>query len=248
MRFRLGVLLALTAAAMFGQPAPSPEAVARGKKEYQQACSFCHGVDATGSRGPDLVRSAVVNHDTNGDTIGPVIRNGRPDKGMPPIPMTDRQIADVAAFLHDRALQALHSSHVPVDYPLEKLLTGNVSAGRAYFNGAGKCSTCHSPEGDLKGVATKYTPINLQSRFLYPAGAPVTATVTLRPGQQFSGRVVEQDEFNIAIRNAAGWYRSWPKRAVRVEVHDPLEAHRHLLSQYTDKDVHNLFAYLETLK
>src|SRR5215472_378261 len=109
-------------------PAPTPEqlaAVERGQKQFQQSCGFCHGSDATGARGPDLVRSALVAHDLKGELIGEVIRSGRPDKGMPALPMTGEQISDIAAFLHARSKEAVESSGVPSDYPIEKLLTGN---------------------------------------------------------------------------------------------------------------------------
>src|SRR5215471_12882058 len=137
-------------------PAPSSEqlaAIDRGAKQFQQSCGFCHGQDATGARGPDLVRSSLVAHDAKGELIGDVIRNGRPDKGMPALPLTAEQIADVAAFLHARAKSALESSEVPSAYPAEKLLNGNADKGRAFFEGAGRCKDCHSPTGDLAGIS-----------------------------------------------------------------------------------------------
>jgi mono/diheme cytochrome c family protein len=100
-------------------PTPSPEqlaAIDRGAKQFQRSCGFCHGQDATGALGPDLVRSPLVAHDVTGKLIGEVIRNGRPDKGMPASPLTPEQISDIAAFLHARAKIALDSSEAPVTY------------------------------------------------------------------------------------------------------------------------------------
>jgi cytochrome c oxidase cbb3-type subunit 3 len=225
---------------------PDPAAIERGRKEFVQACGFCHGNDATGSRAPDLIRSKSVNHDENGETVGPIIRNGRPDKGMPAFPNVN--VDDIVAFLHAQAYTALHSAHVPRDYPVENLLTGNAAAGKAFFEGAGKCSGCHSVTGDLKGVAKKYSPIDLQSRFLYPSGVKATAKVTLKSGEQIPGKLASTDEFNIALWDSNGWYRSFPRNAVKVEIQDPLAGHRQLLYQYTDKNVHDLFTYLETLQ
>ena|SRR5689334_12647428 len=125
-------------------------AAERGRTQFQQSCGFCHGADATGARGPDLVRSPLVAHDVKGDQIGPVIRQGRPDKGMPALPLNDAQIQEVAAFLHARAAEALHSASVPSAYPVEKLLTGKAEAGKTFFYGAGGCDKCHSPTGDLE--------------------------------------------------------------------------------------------------
>ena len=94
----------------------------------------------------------------------------------------------------------------------------------------------------------KYSPLELQQRFLYPSkGAVKTATIR-SAGKTFEGTLVHADEFEIAITGKDGWYRSWPRSAVQVEIHDPLDAHRALMPKYTDADVHNLFAYLETLK
>jgi cytochrome c oxidase cbb3-type subunit 3 len=227
---------------------PDPAAVKRGKDKFVATCGFCHGNDGTGSRAPDLVRSPLLMHDTNGETIGPVIRNGMPDDGMPAFPFTDAQISDIAAFLHAQALVALHSNRVPGDYPVEKLLTGNAPAGKDYFDGAGGCTKCHSVTGDLKEIGRRYAPIVLQSRILYPSGAKVSVTVTLPSGQKVEGPLVARDEFTVALRDSAGWYRSFALKNVKAEVHDPLDEHRALLHKYTDKDVHNLFAYLESLK
>ncbi len=251
MIFRYAVFfLAPVAFAQTKPPLFDPAAVEHGRTQFKSSCGFCHGDDATGNRAPDLIRSALLSHDVNGNMIGPVIRNGRPDKDMPAFPtLSDNAVADIVVFLHKQAYDALHSAGVPNDYPLKKLLTGNADAGKAYFNGAGGCSGCHSPSGDLAGVAKKYSPLNLQQRFLNPArAARVTATVTLANAQKDEGAVVHSDEFEIAIMAPGGWYKSWKRSEVTVELHDPLAAHRALMTKYTDKDIHDLFAYLETLQ
>jgi cytochrome c oxidase cbb3-type subunit III len=223
-------------------------AVERGHKQFEQSCGFCHGPDATGARGPDLVRSPLVAHDVKGDLIGDVIRHGRPDKGMPAMPLTDAQVSDIAAFLHARAAEALSSNGVPSGYPVEKLLTGNADAGKAFFNGAGGCNKCHSPTGDLERVAAKYPPIDLEAHMLYPEGHHTTVVVTLPSGEQIKGPLVHVDEFMVSLRDGSGGYRSFSREKVKVELQDALAAHRELLGKLTQADVHNLFAYLETLK
>ncbi|HLY19272.1 MAG TPA: c-type cytochrome [Bryobacteraceae bacterium] len=241
---RCAAVAATLAATGFSQQ----HTAARGQKEFAQSCGFCHGEDATGARAPDLVRSPLVNRDSGGELIGPVIRNGRPDNGMPALPLPDNTIQDIVYFLHQRVKQAAGSSRVGGDYPIERLLTGDADAGRAYFNGAGKCATCHSPTGDLAGIAKKYAPLYLEERILAPRRGVVTLTVTTPAGEQISGKMAHLDEFSVALRDESGWYHSWSREKVKVEVHDPLQAHHELLGKYTDTDIHNLFAYLETLK
>ena len=227
-----------------------PQVVKRGHAEFKSSCGFCHGEDAAGNRAPDLIRSTILNHDQGGDLLKPVIHNGRPDKGMPAFAdLPDTQVADMIVFLHSQAYTALHSASVPGDYPLAKLLTGNAEHGKAFFNGAGGCSGCHSVTGDLAGIAQKYRPIDLQQNFVYPkSDAGRTATVTTADGAVFEGAVNHSDEFTIAIVTKDGEYRSWPRDRVQVKITDPLQAHRELTARYTDTNIHDLFAYLETLK
>lgn len=257
-RFKLflyvvAAFLLMTAPSSLAQtPQPDSQAasVERGKKTFAQQCAFCHGADATGARGPDLVRSALVAHDVKGDLIGEVIKNGRPDKGMPPLPATAEEIADITAFLHARAKEAIESSGVPASYAVEKLLTGDLEKGRAFFDGSGGCKNCHSPTGDLAGVARKYSSIELEAHMLYPDRKPVLATVTLPSGEKISGVVSHIDDFVISIRvgDKSGWYRSFLRNSVKLEVKDPLAAHRDLLPKLTQDDMHNLFAYINSLK
>jgi cytochrome c oxidase cbb3-type subunit 3 len=244
---RLIVFIALPLLAQ--EPKFNPTAVARGQSQFKSSCGFCHGEDATGNRAPDLIRSASLSHDTNGDVLAPIIKNGRPDKGMPAFSaLSDAQIADMIVFLHRRAYDALHSNHVPGDYPLSKLLTGSASDGKKFFEGAGGCAKCHSASGDLRGIARKYSPLDLQQRFLYPSKGAVKTAIVRVGNQTFEGTLVHADEFEIGITVKDGWYRSWPRSRVQVEIRDPLDAHRALMPKYSDADVHNIFAYLETLQ
>ncbi len=241
-------ILGLWVTAAHSQTDVKDAAAKRGRAQFAQTCAFCHGPDATGGRGPDLIRSSLVAHDQKGEMIGEVIRSGRPDKGMPAIPATDQQVADIAAYLHARALEALESSSVPLDYPAEKLLTGKADVGKAFFEGSGGCKNCHSATGDLAGVARKYSPVELEAHMLYPGDKPKSAVVTLPSGEQVRGTVVRSDDFMIGVRDDSGWYRSFSRDKVKVELHDPLEAHRKLLDTVTTAQVHDLFAYVNSLK
>jgi cytochrome c oxidase cbb3-type subunit 3 len=224
-------------------------AVENGRSLFVQQCAFCHGRDAGGGEtGPDLTRSDLVKADVKGDKIAPVIRNGRPEKGMPRFGLPDNDIAALVSFIHERnRLADLHpGGRRGVD--VSDLQSGNADAGKAYFNGAGRCASCHSPTGDLAGVANRYKGLRLERRMLYPENANATVTVTLPSGKVITGKLAYQDEFTIGMRDADGWYRSWRTRDVKYKTDAPAEVHAELLAHYTDDDIHNLIAYLQTLR
>jgi mono/diheme cytochrome c family protein len=242
-------------AQLISRPVPSADAVERGRKQFVAQCGSCHGANARGEdNGPDLVRSEIVLDDEQGSLIGPLIRQGRPGDGMPAFDLTDAQIQDLAAFLRERTQAAINRNA----YPLQDLLTGDAKAGQAFFNGAGGCSSCHSPAGDLAGLATRFQPAQLQTRFLYPGGGrggpggaqgkPTTATVTPRTGPAISGTLEFTDDFTVGIRDAEGYYHSFTRNTVKLDIRDPLAAHAQLLGKYTDKNFHDVLAYLVTLK
>lgn len=244
---------------LMGGPRLDPAAVERGRKIFVPTCGFCHGNDARGKSGPDLVRSALVLHDSKGDTIGPVIHNGRPDRGMPAFPaLSMEQIADISTFLHSRAADVTNR----FGYKIGDLITGDPRKGAEFFEGAGHCDRCHSPSGDLAHIASKYEPVELQRRMLYPAPnmidvlmgkavkppVPTKVVVHLPSGQEVSGTLDHIDEFNVSLNDSSGWYHSFSRHNVKVDVQDPRAAHAALLPKYTDDEMHNLLAYLETLK
>jgi cytochrome c oxidase cbb3-type subunit 3 len=229
--------------------AHATEAAAAGGSLFQQNCAFCHGRDAGGGEtGPDLTRSKLVSADVGGDKIGDVVLHGRPDKGMPAFNFSSEQITNLAAFIHSQQNKAMAQSGKRKGVDVSDLQTGNVAAGKAYFNGPGGCATCHSPTGDLAGIASRYEGLQLEERMLYPKDVTNKVTVTLPSGETVSGKLAYLDEFTVGLRDAAGTYRSWPVSAVKVKVDAQVEAHVALFSKYTDDDIHNLMAYMQTLR
>ncbi len=227
---------------------PDAAAAERGARLYAPNCAFCHGEKATGADGPDLVRSPLVLHDEKGELIGPVLLKGRADKGMPAFSaLTAGQVYDIAEFLHLKVELAANRGV----YHTLNVVTGDAKKGEAYFNGAGGCNACHSPTGDLAHIAARYQPDVLQDRFLWPAGFGTgirEVTVTL-PTETFSGTPKRLDDFTVSLIDASGNYHSWPRaNGLQVTVEDRLAAHRQLLGKYTDADIHNLTAYLVTLR
>jgi cytochrome c oxidase cbb3-type subunit III len=241
----------------FGLAAPpDPAAVARGQKTFVANCAFCHGSNANGGNsGPNLVRSVLVLHDEGtGSQIGPVILNGRTDKGMPKFAFSQEQIKDVAAFLLNRSQSTVNR----MNYKTQNINTGDPKAGATFF--AANCASCHSASGDLTGIANKYEPEALLSHILYPdvrsRGAEPnpktqpTVTVTPSSGNAVTGRLTYLDDFTVSLVDGGGENRSWSRETpgLRIDVKDPLQAHADLLPKYTDADMHNVLAYLETLK
>ena len=263
-------LLVTVASAVLGaqQQALTPQsdtaAVERGQKLLVDQCGFCHGANARGgSGGPDLTRSALVQTDEDGKQLGEFLAVGRPDRGMPTFDLSRSQVSDVAAFLHS----AIYLNANRRLYKILDIVVGDAQAGEAYFNGAGRCSSCHSPTGDLKGVGAKYEPATLQGRLLLPRGRAtppggpsvplyadptgIKATVALPSGESVSGGLVKLTDFEVTIYDAgSGRMRSWLRTGdvPKVVVTDPLQAHLDHLTKWTDADMHNMTAYLAGLK
>ena len=176
--------------------------------------------------------------------------------------LTPAEVSDLSHFLHQKVGDTLRSGPYS---QIQNVLTGDAAAGAAFFNGAGKCNTCHSPTGDLAGIAKKFDPPTLQQQFVFPQGSgrggrggrggpvtpskPATVIVTQPSGAAVTGVLVQLDDFNVSLRDSAGVYKTWKRvRGLKVEKHDPYQAHIDLLDQYTDKNIHDVVAYLETLK
>jgi cytochrome c oxidase cbb3-type subunit 3 len=227
------------------------EQVQAGQRIFAAQCGFCHGRDAMGGEsGPDLTRAVLVAQDVRGDKLGPLVRTGRVDKGMPAFNLGDADLSAVVAFVHDQKTKAETLTGGRRSVELADLQTGNADAGKEYFTGA--CARCHSSTGDLAGVASRVRGLPLLQRMLYPApgreGTSAKVWVTLPAGQVVTGKLAYRDEFTIALTDPSGWYRSWPTHQVKFVVDDPLQAHVDQLAKYTDTDMHNVLAYLQTLR
>ena len=248
-------------------PVTDQAAVERGKALLVEQCGFCHGANARGgSGGPDLTRSVIVQEDEGGKQLGAFLRIGRPERGMPKFDLPDAQMGDLAAFLHS----AIYLNANRRLYKILDIVVGDPKAGQAYFNGAGRCSSCHSPTGDLKGVGAKYEPTALQGRLLVPRGragggggrggggsplyqdpTSIKVSVTLPAGETVTGGLVRLTDFDVTLYDAAsGRMRSFLRNGdvPKVVVTDPLQAHVDHLQKWTDTEMHNMTAYLASLK
>jgi mono/diheme cytochrome c family protein len=238
-------------------PQYDPAARERGKTAFGAACGFCHGQNARGGEGgPDLLHSVIVLQDEGGKDLGEFLQKGRPEKGMPAFTgMPQTQSADIATFLHAEVLAAITQRTVQIN-----IVTGDAKAGEAFFYGEGKCSSCHSVTGDLKGIGAKYDAITLQDKAMMPRGgtgfggaAPgpkQTVNVTLPSGESYSGTLERITMFAVTLRDASGTRRTFSRNGdiPKVEVKDPLQGHFDNLLKITDKQMHDTTAYLVTLQ
>jgi cytochrome c oxidase cbb3-type subunit III len=254
------------------RPPGDPAVIERGKGLYVTTCSACHGADLRGGGmgGPNLLRSQTVLSDQHGELILPIVHGGRADKGMPALPLADPDVIAVAEYIHSVAATSRNQGAPPeTEAPPPNAIVGDAKSGETYFNA--KCSSCHSPTGDLQGIGARLPEGKaLQNAWVSgvagggrrgrgsaPAngeGSPdpraIIATVTLATGERIQGPVVRIDNFLVTVRQADGTQRTVRRvgDTPKVELKDPLAAHKAMLSELTDKDMHDVTAYLAGLK
>ena len=239
-----------------------PAEVDKARAIWSAECVTCHGANARGGDGgPNLVRSPLVLHDRYGSGLGPFLKEGHPmQSGKPSSSLTDAQVVQLSHFLRQRLLDTLRGSPL---FDVKNVLTGDAKAGAVYFSGEGKCATCHSATGDLAAIGTRLTPVNIQQRFIFPFGggrgrggaaAPpsrtaTTITVTPPGGTAVTGVRLEEDDFYVTLRESSGAVQTLKRTpGTTVTTTNPLQFHIDLLERITDKQMHDVVAYLETLK
>jgi cytochrome c oxidase cbb3-type subunit III len=252
--------------------AGDPAVIERGKGIYQSICAACHGIDLRGGQqgGPNLLRSQIVLQDKEGELIAPIVQNGRPTPvlgtiPMPPIPLQPDDVKAVAEYLHSVLAQAERQGRPPEEgKPVapERVLVGDAAAGQAYF--ASHCSSCHSVTGDLQGLASRVAdPRELQNLWVSGGGGRGrgrggrgagghTATVTVTPanGASVQGHLARLDDFTVSVILDDGTRRTFARNGSdpKIDINDPADAHRKLVPTLSDTDMHNITAYLWSLK
>jgi cytochrome c oxidase cbb3-type subunit 3 len=245
------------------RPPGDPEVIKRGNGLYGVYCRACHGTDLRGGDqgGPNLLRSQLVLNDQAGELILPVVQQGRQNPGMPvmpPLNIPPDDVKAIAIYIHSVTASARGQGAPPKGPPVElNIVVGDAKAGQAYF--AAKCASCHTA-ADMQGIATRVSdPMALQNYWVGGGGGrgrggapptPVTAIVVDASGQKTEGRLIRLDDFSVVVALADGTSRSFRRDGdvPKIEVRDPREAHRKLLPTYADKDIHDVTAYLVTLK
>src|SRR4051812_13573230 len=252
-----------------------PAVIERGGTIFGINCRLCHGADLRGGDmgGVNLLRSPLVLNDQEGELIYPVVHNGRNPEGrppMPPLPLSEDDVKAVAAYIHSVAAKmAGQGGPPPGSAPVElNILVGDAAAGKRYFDA--NCASCHSASGDMQGIATRFaTPAALQNAWVSGGGGggrggrgggnadgaargprPVTAVVTTRDGQRVEGRLDRIDDFLVTLTLADGTQKSFTRtgNTPAIQINDPLAGHKQLWVKLTDNDIHDVTAYLVTLK
>lgn len=243
------------------RPPGDPALIARGNGLYGVHCRVCHGVDLRGGDqgGPNLLRSDTVLNDQAGELIGPVVLNGQ--QAMPPIRVSAEDARAITEYIHSvAATMQRQGGPPPGPPPVLNVLVGDPAAGRTYFNE--RCGTCHSATGDMKGIGSRFeNPTALQNFWISAGGAlarggrggqtrPMPVTVTFATGEKVEGTLVRLDDFYVVVELADRTHRTFRRDGDQpvVDVRDPLEPHIKLLPSYTDRAIHNVTAYLVTLK
>jgi len=247
------------------RPPGDPARIERGKTLYGINCTGCHGADLRGGDigGPNLLRSQDALSDRDGEIIVPIIQGARKDTGMPAINLNPDDAKAVAEYVRS-VLETIGRQGMPPSIGKEapSILVGKASEGKAYF--AVKCGSCHSATGDLQGIGTRVPDAKaLQNLWVSGGGGrggrglagnssarTVTVTVTPTSGEKVEGRLMRIDDFLITVGLADGTVRTFRREGdvPKVELHDPMKGHRDLLPVYTDTDMHDVTAYLVTLK
>ena len=241
--------------------------IARGKTLYQINCRACHGGDLRGGDigGPNLLRSQLVLNDQHGELLVPLVKSGRQNPGMPPmpaLPLAEEDVKAIAEYIHSVAATMRGQGSPPPGEEVElNIVVGDAKAGEKYF--AARCASCHSTSGDMKGIGERIaSPLQLQNTWITggggrgrggaggPVSRPVTVSVAMQDGSKIDGRLVRIDDFYVVVGLENGTTRTIRRAGdtPKVTIDDPLEGHRKLLTAYTDKDIHDVTAYLVTLK
>jgi cytochrome c oxidase cbb3-type subunit 3 len=243
---------------------PSPAVIREGDGLYQVNCQACHGADLRGGDqgGPNLLRSDIVLNDVSGELIAEIVSAGR--NRMPGITSLDRDaVRAIAGYIHSVVAKSeRQGAPPPVDYDLD-IVVGDARAGARYFER--ECTACHSATGDLSHIANEIPdPVDLQNSWVagkrsgrfQAAGGAVSdrsrtrVTVTLPSGEKIEGELVRYDDFFLSLVSDVGGYRSFTRRGdtPAIAIRDPLARHNELLGELTDETMHDVTAYLETLK
>lgn len=184
--------------------------LSRGQKIFVAHCALCHGIGATGGRGPALNLSEL-RRAPNDQALFRVIQNGIEGTEMPGAwQLTDNEIKDLVAYIRSLARNDAVK------------LAGDPAKGKVYYEGKGACTTCHIVDGlggnlgpDLTNIGARRSASHLREALIDPGAAVtedflVVALVT-KDGRRTRGIRANEDSFTIQLRDSSGAFHSFRK-------------------------------------
>jgi len=219
----------------------------QGKELFQMHCSYCHGANGEGGRGPDLT-SGQYRHGGTDARLFASVRNGIPGTEMPAVRATDEEVWKMVAFV--KKLGSLG---------LSEKAAGDPAAGKAVYLGKGGCMACHSVGADggalgpdLSDVGRRRNLKYLEESLVSPdADVPIryrAVHVVTKSGQTIAGIRLNEDDISIQVRDQNDNLRSFLKESVREIRRDKpslMPAYGSILSR---KEIEDVVAYLSSLR
>jgi putative heme-binding domain-containing protein len=215
-----------------------------GERAFRSTCANCHGPDGDLITGIDLGRGRFRRPMTDDDLVR-IIRTGIPNTPMPATSMSVEQAQKIVAYLRSRAAGTRAS-----------VVAGDASRGKAAFDRAGACTSCHRVAGagsrvgpDLSDVGSRRSAAELERALLEPGAdvAPANRTyrVVLQDGTTVSGRLLGHDTFTVQLLDTREQLRSFTKSDLRELgfVPSPMPAYR-----ATPQEVADMISYLSSLR
>jgi cytochrome c oxidase cbb3-type subunit 3 len=141
---------------------------------------------------------------------------------------------------------------------------GDAAAGAKFFQAT--CTACHSATGDLAGIASRAEDAKTLQNLWVSGGRALgggpgrraerspkqipTVKVTMPGGEVVQGQLVRVDDFLVTVGFDDGTTRTIRRDgdSPAVAITDPMQRHNELLAVYTNKNMHDVTAYLATLK
>ena len=235
------VLIGFIALNAFAQPDLSA-----GKKIFESQCALCHGQTGTGGRGPSLNRPKLAHAPTD-ETLSQVISTGIQPEMPGAWQLNPHEVQSVAAYV--RSLGALPPESLP----------GDPSRGERLYSTKG-CAACHIVDGKGEGfgpeltlIGTRRNGAHLKQAILRPATAIpegfLYVSIVTQSGATFKGIRVNEDSFDIQIKDARGQFHSFAKADLRElkQLHGetPMPSFEKSL---TSSELDDLVAYLASLR
>ncbi len=220
------------------------ESIRGGMALYRTRCGDCHGLDASGYRGPDLISGMAAG--MTDEALFQAIRKGVPGTEMPSSNAPDVDILQIIAYL--RNLGAVAPSEAPI---------GNVANGAKLFTA--QCATCHRVAGkggrigpDLSriGVARSRAALVREIRTPHDWVPPAfeTVTITTKDGQKIRGVKKNEDVFSIQVMDMRERIQGYLKSDVQVAYDKSSLMPAYDPKRLSDGDLNDLVGYLSTLR